>query len=478
VDRQSNSFGETLAEPLLGHHDSVWDLDFNAKGRLLASSSEDGTTMLWDVDMSSANFGRTQGDPLSVHDGAIFASAFRSDGETLVTGGSDHKIAVWNPLNLDSLQHLYRITPRDRNELEIYIKFAFSPDGEKIALSSWGGPLYLFDTVKFKSTGSVTPNIVLQAHSNHVRALAFSPDGKILASGDDDDQILLWNMDEASTSYGQPIGSPVKLHNAYIQNLEFGLDGKTIVSGDVKRTIRIWDVETSDVLDSLFIEDRLNGVHSALSPDGKLLVVSSFNGRLRVWEIDPGSASFGQQTGSPQTSHEGPVLDLQFNPEGSLLASAGEDGSIRLWDMQPESETFGQQFQEPLITGPVKILSLGFSPDGKHLVSGNVLGKVKLVELSSRKTYEIPGLEGFTDPVQDVSFSPDGSSLVVLFRNGTLAFIDFDLDSLQTKACARANRNLTLVEWKRLFGDEPYRLTCPGLENEQLDIGDEPTSIK
>jgi len=30
-------------------------------------------------------------------------------------------------------------------------------------------------------------------------------------------------------------------------------------------------------------------------------------------------------------------------------------------------------------------------------------------------------------------------------------------------ACQRANRNLTIDEWRQAMGGEPYRRTCPGL---------------
>jgi hypothetical protein len=47
--------------------------------------------------------------------------------------------------------------------------------------------------------------------------------------------------------------------------------------------------------------------------------------------------------------------------------------------------------------------------------------------------------------------------------DGTVFLWDIDFESWKSRACRRANRNLTLEEWRRFFGEEPYRATCPEL---------------
>jgi hypothetical protein len=47
--------------------------------------------------------------------------------------------------------------------------------------------------------------------------------------------------------------------------------------------------------------------------------------------------------------------------------------------------------------------------------------------------------------------------------DGTVFLWDIDVESWKSRACRRANRNLTFEEWGRFFGEEPYRATCPEL---------------
>jgi hypothetical protein len=47
--------------------------------------------------------------------------------------------------------------------------------------------------------------------------------------------------------------------------------------------------------------------------------------------------------------------------------------------------------------------------------------------------------------------------------DSTLILWDFSLESWQARVCRRANRNLTQTEWQQVFGDQPYRATCPDL---------------
>jgi WD40 repeat protein len=72
-------------------------------------------------------------------------------------------------------------------------------------------------------------------------------------------------------------------------------------------------------------------------------------------------------------------------------------------------------------------------------------------------------LIGHTQRVNSVAFSPDGQTLASGSDDGTIILWDVGTESGRTRACHRANRNLTRVEWRQFFGDQPYRATCPDL---------------
>jgi WD40 repeat protein len=205
------------------------------------------------------------------------------------------------------------------------------------------------------------------------------------------------------------------------------------------------------------------------SPDGNILASAGEDGMVRLWNVGDGSESINQQLCPPLVGYKG-YVHIQFSPNGKTLAASYEDNTTRIWDVDQESELFGGQIGPPLHQ-----YLLDYSPDGKYLTSGDSLGKIKLWDMTTHKAMEIslPGEieEGVT--IYGLSFSHDGHTLVVVLNDGRIVKWDFDLKSLQTRACQRANRNLTQEEWQRFFGDEPYQATCPDLPVGEADAADE-----
>jgi WD40 repeat protein len=88
---QTPSFGLTPAGRLLRHTAPVSAVGFSPDGGMLASSSYDGTTILWDLAT------RQQiGQPLAWDDKPIDALAFTPDGRRLAVASDDGSVILWN----------------------------------------------------------------------------------------------------------------------------------------------------------------------------------------------------------------------------------------------------------------------------------------------------------------------------------------------------------------------------------------------
>jgi WD40 repeat protein len=109
--------------------------------------------------------------------------------------------------------------------------------------------------------------------------------------------------------------------------------------------------------------------------------------------------------------HKDSVQCLRFSPDGSLLVSGAADSSARIWNV---------------LTGQLKhtieadddIHSIDFSEDGAILALGAANGVVYLVNVSNG-TIE-SSLSGHTNWINQVQFSPDGTTLASVATDDTI----------------------------------------------------------
>ena len=124
--------------------------------------------------------------------------------------------------------------------------------------------------------------------------------------------------------------------------------------------MRVWAVgkDSGQLLHTLV--EHTNGVRCVIfSPDGQLLISSSYDHKVIVWDVKSGRALYSLPTQGTT------ILSLAFHPQGGLLALGLNDHTVRLCDLATK------QFVAKLIGHTNSVECIRFSPDGQWMASAS-----------------------------------------------------------------------------------------------------------
>ena len=215
----------------------------------------------------------------------------------------------------------------------------------------WSRPLACLATVLLAVAAALAASI--DAPANPVTAVAFHPSNNELASGGYG-EVLVWDV--AGAKLSRRIAGLI----GRVRGLAFSKDGArlAIAEGVPGRSgaIRLLDYSTGHVLFTLD-QEKDECLAVAYSPDGKLVAGGAPDGTVRIWNADDGKlvTTLKEQAGW--------ITGIAFSPEGKFLAASSLDRSAQIWTTNP---------WKPLAripensTGPVNAVS--FSPDGTVLI--------------------------------------------------------------------------------------------------------------
>jgi WD40 repeat protein/serine/threonine protein kinase len=323
------------------------------------------------------------------HTSAVQCVAYDREGKRLATvsGGipdGDGEMKVWDAQTgkeLHSFKGGFRC-------------IAFSPDGTRLAALAGSGQVKVWDAETGKEVFALG-----QAKPRGYLCFAFSPDGKLLATGGFD-VLDVW---DAKTGK-ERLPFPVK---EMIRSLVFSTDSKRLasVAGDRpggEWAVKVWEAETAKELKSISLLAQASVVAAvAYNPDGKHLAIASYDGTVKVWEVEAGKAQLTLQ------GHSGGTSSVAYNADGTRLASAGYDRTVKVWDAATGRELFTIKGHSSVVT------SVSFSPDGKRLASA---AGDKTVRVWNTQVGQHPMALDGGGLVNSVAVSPNGKLLAATGR--------------------------------------------------------------
>ncbi|KIM73991.1 hypothetical protein PILCRDRAFT_715514, partial [Piloderma croceum F 1598] len=282
----------------------------------------------------------------------------------------------------------------------------FSPDGKHIISGSSDRTICVWD--------AQTPNLVLgplKVHTDEVSTVAVSPTGGQMASGGTDGTIVVWD-----TVAGKPAGGLLEGHTKSVWTVSFSPDGERIVSGSMDKTIRIWDVQTGRLLVGPLSGHTAPVTSVAFSGNGTRIASGSEDKTVRVWDATSGRLFWG-----PLIGHRSEVSFVAFSPDAKRIISLSLNGIVCVWNVETQALVSGPSLRHTegaLVVGFLARKALrGVSPDGKWVVVGY---HNTAVVRDSQTGLLAASLEGHTDHILSLGFSPDSSCIVSASQDKTI----------------------------------------------------------
>lgn len=221
----------------------------------------------------------------------------------------------------------------------------------------------------------------LSGHSNWVTSIATtSEDSNLVLSSSRDKSVLVWTLTHASSSddqYGYARRA-LRGHSHFVSDVVISSDGQFALSGSWDGTLRLWEINSGKTT-RRFVGHEKDVLSVAFSVDNRQIVSGSRDKTIKLWNT-LGECKY-TIAGGDSEGHTEWVSCVRFSPSQSvpLIVSCGWDRLVKVWrltDCKLRNDLIGH-------TGYLNTVCV--SPDGSLCASGGKDGTANLWDLNEGK---------------------------------------------------------------------------------------------
>ncbi|ESO99288.1 hypothetical protein LOTGIDRAFT_231033 [Lottia gigantea] len=264
---------------------------------------------------------------------------FSSNGETLISSSDDDSIVIYDCLNG---------TPkRTLNSKKYGVDLIRYTHAVNAALHS---STKVDDTIRYLSLHDNKYIRYFPGHTKKVVTLCMSPIDDSFLSGSLDKTIRLWDLRSQNCQglmhlSGRPVAS-------------FDPEGLIFAAGINSETVKLYDLRSFDrgpfAAFKLPQDKECDWTGVKFSPDGKLILISTNGGVLRLLDAFQGTPL---QNFTGFTNNRGLPIEASFSPDSQFVFCGSTDGKVHSWSTETGTKLAILQADHP---GPIQ--NLLFNP--------------------------------------------------------------------------------------------------------------------
>jgi len=273
------------------------------------------------------------------------------------------------------------------HQAEVY-SVRFNHTGSLLCSSSFDKNVYVWNTF-----GDCDNTMVLKGHTSAVLDSCWSHDSSYLFSVSADKTLAMWDAET---------GSRIKKyqgHTSHVNSCSATRRGAhLVVTTSDDSTVRVWDIRKRHAITSF--DTQYASTSACFSADSEQVFSAGIDNDIKAWSVREGSIE------NRFEGHTDTVTGIRLSPDGNHLLTNAMDDTVRVFDVRPyvKGNRCVKILQGSQHNFEKNLLRCAWSPDGSRISAGSSDRLVNIWDYHSGKImYKLPGHRG---SVNDVDFHP------------------------------------------------------------------------